>query len=80
MSYFTFKNGQETESNSFANLARISDKDIMEEDQENVEESLKHKLISRFDIKWCFNRPIQMPFLKVKELNFACSWNQQFLS
>ena len=28
------------ESNSFANLSRISDEDIMEEDQEDVEESL----------------------------------------
>ena len=28
------------ETNSFANLSRISDEDIMEEDQEDVEESL----------------------------------------
>ena len=35
------------ESNSFANLSRISDKDIMEED---VEESPTHKLTSRIDV------------------------------
>ena len=33
-----------SEPNSFANLSRISDEDIME-----VEESLTHKLTSRFD-------------------------------
>ena len=38
------------ESNSFTNLSRISDKDIMEEDQEDVEGSLTHKLTSRVDI------------------------------
>ena len=38
------------ESNSFANLSRISDEDIMEEDQEDVEESLTHKLTSRVDV------------------------------
>ena len=37
----------DTESNSFANLSRISDKDIMEEDEEAVEESLERKLTSR---------------------------------
>ena len=83
LSYFTFKDGQETgiefivlwcqfvssglftpchrgeiqkfkkissdsESNSFANLSRIPDEDIMEEDLEDVEESLTvHKLTSR---------------------------------
>ena len=39
----------DSESNSFANLWRISDEDI-EEDQEDVEESLTHKLTSRFDV------------------------------
>ena len=34
----------DSESNSFANLSRISDEDIKEEDQEDVEESLTHKL------------------------------------
>ena len=79
MSYFTFKNGQDTatkfivsvcvfrfvytlplrrnseekkissdsESNSFTNLWRISNQDIMEADQEDVKESLTHKLTSR---------------------------------
>ena len=40
----------DSESNSFANLLRISDEDIMEEDQEDVEESLTHKLTSRADV------------------------------
>ena len=40
----------DSERNSFANSSRISDQDIMEEDQENVEESLTHKLTSRVDI------------------------------
>ena len=40
----------DSESNSFANLSRISDEDIKEEDQEDVEESLTHKLMSRFDV------------------------------
>ena len=34
------KISSDSESNSFANLARISDEDIMKEDQEDVEESL----------------------------------------
>ena len=38
------------ELNSFANLSRISDKDIMEEDEEDVEESLTHKLTSHVDV------------------------------
>ena len=37
------------ESISFANLSKISDKDVMEEDQKDVEESLSHKLTSRVD-------------------------------
>ena len=56
----------DSEPNSFANLSRISDEDIEEEDQEDVEESLTHKLTSRFDATWCFDRAIQMPSLKVK--------------
>ena len=40
----------DSESNSFANLSRISDEDIEEEDQKDVEESLTHKLTSRFDV------------------------------
>ena len=38
----------------------------MEEDQEDAEESLTHELTSRIDVTWCFDRAIQMPFLKVK--------------
>ena len=40
----------DSESNSFANLSRISDGDIKGEDQGDVEESLTHKLTSRFDV------------------------------
>ena len=40
----------DSESNSFDNLSRISDDDIMEEDLEDVEESLTHKLTSRVDV------------------------------
>ena len=40
----------DSESNSFANLSRISDEDIMEENQQDVEESLTHKLMSRVDV------------------------------
>ena len=41
-----------SESNSFANLSRISDEDIMEEHQEDVEESLTHKLTPRVDLTY----------------------------
>ena len=37
----------DSEPNSFSNLSRISDEDIMKEDQEDVEKSLTHKLTSR---------------------------------
>ena len=47
----------DSESNSFANLSRISDEHIMEEDEEDVEE---------IDVRWRFDRAIRMPFLKVK--------------
>ena len=40
----------DSESNSFANLSRISDEDIMEEDQEDVKKSLTHKLTSRVNV------------------------------
>ena len=40
----------DSESDSFANSSRISDQDIMEEDHENVEEPLTHKLTSHVDI------------------------------
>ena len=55
-----------SEPNSFADLSRISDENIMEEDQEDVKESLTHKLTSRVDVMWRFDRAIQMPFLKVQ--------------
>ena len=40
----------DSESNSFANLSIIYDEDIKEEDHEDVEESLTHKLTSCFDV------------------------------
>ena len=40
----------DSESNSIANLSRISDEDIMEKDEEDVEESPTHKLMSRVDV------------------------------
>ena len=40
----------DSESNSFANLSRISDEDIKKEDQEDVEEFLTHKLMTSFDV------------------------------
>ena len=40
----------DSEPNSFADLSRITDENIMEEDQEDVEESLTHKLTSRVDV------------------------------
>ena len=56
----------DSEPNSFADLSRISDENIMEVDQEDVKESLTHKLTSRIDVTWRFDRAIQMPFLKVE--------------
>ena len=44
------KISSDSDSNSFANLSRISDKDIMEDNQEDVEESPTHKLTSRVDV------------------------------
>ena len=41
----------DSESNSFADLSRISNEDIMEENEEDVEESLTHKLTSRVDVR-----------------------------
>ena len=60
----------DSESNNLANLSRISAEDIMEED---VEESPTHKLTSHVDVRWCFDRAIRIPFLKVKQLKFAHS-------
>ena len=67
------KISSDSESNSFTNLSRISDEDIMEEDLEDVKESLAHKLTSRVDVTWSFDHRIQMSLLKVKYLNFARS-------
>ena len=44
------KISSDCESNSFANLLTISDKDIMEEDQEDVKESLRHKQTSHVNV------------------------------
>ena len=58
----------DSESNSFANLWRIFDEDVdfVEEDEQDIEESLTHKLTSRVDVKWRFGHAIQMKFSKVK--------------
>ena len=50
------------------NLRRIFDEDIdfVEEDEQDSEESLSHKLTSRVDVTWRFGRAIQMKFSKVK--------------
>ena len=40
----------DSEWNSFANLSKSSDEDIMVEDKEDVEESLTHKLTSHVDV------------------------------
>ena len=42
----------DSESNSFANLWRIFDEDVdfVEEDEQDIEESLTHKLTSRVDV------------------------------
>ena len=46
------KISSDSESNSFANLWRIFDEDIdfVEEDEQDIEESLTHKLTSRVDV------------------------------
>ena len=44
------KMSSDSESNSCANLLRISDEDIMEEDEDDVEESPTHKLTSHVDV------------------------------
>ena len=45
------KVSNDSEWNSFADLSRISNEDIMEENEEDVEESLTHKLTSRVDVR-----------------------------
>ena len=39
---------------------------IMEENEDDVEESTAHKLTSRVDVTWHFDRVIWMPLLKAK--------------
>ena len=56
----------DSEWNSFANLSKSSDEDIMVEDKEDVEESLTHKLTSHVDVTWRFGHAIQMRILNVK--------------
>ena len=48
------KMSTDSESNSFANLSRISDEHIVKED------------VQETDVRWHFDRAIRMPFLKVK--------------
>ena len=62
----------DSESNSFTNLSRIPDEDIMEEDQEDVEESLTKTDVTR----WChvtFWPRDSNAIFEGKKLNFARS-------
>ena len=56
------------DSNSFAILSRISEEDIIKEDQKDGEESLTHKLTSRIDATWRFDRVIQIFEGKIAQL------------
>ena len=60
------KMSSDSEQNSFANLLRSSDEDIMEDEEGDVEESQTHKLKSCVDLMSHFGCVIQMPFLKAK--------------
>ena len=55
----------DSESNSFANLSRISDEHIRRKTRKMLK-NLTHKLKSRVDVTWRFDRAIQMPFSTVK--------------
>ena len=58
---------------SFANFSRSSDKDIMEESEEDVEEPLTHNLTSCVGVTRRFGRTIQIPLFfegKIAQLNF----------
>ena len=48
----------------------------MEKDEEDVEESLTHKLTSRVDVTWLFDRAIRMPFFegKITQLCELIKW------
>ena len=56
----------DSESNSFANFCSSSDENIMEDDEDDVEESSN----TQTDVTRCvtcrFHRAIQMPFLREK--------------
>ena len=56
----------DSESNSFANFWSSSDEDIMEDDEDAVEESSNTQNDVMRCVTRCFDRVIQMPFLREK--------------
>ena len=54
----------DSESNSFANFWSSSDKDIMEDDEDDVEESPNTQTDVTRCVTCLFDRAIQMPFLR----------------
>ena len=60
------KMSSDSESNSFANFSSRSDEDIMENDEDDVEESSNTQTDVTRCVMWCFDRAIQMPFLREK--------------
>ena len=62
------KMSSDSESNSFANCWSRSDEDIMEDDEDDVEESSNTQTDVTRSVTWCFDRVIQMPFLRETEI------------
>ena len=61
----------DSELNSFANFWSSSDEDIMEDNEDDVEESSNIQTDVRRCVTWRFDRTIQIPFLRKEWLNFA---------
>ena len=56
----------DSEWNSFANFWSSCDEDIMEDDEDDVEESSNTQTDVVCCVTWRFDRAIQMPFLREK--------------
>ena len=56
----------DSESNSFANFWSSSDEDIMENDEDDIEESSNTQTDATRCVTRRFDRAIQMPFLREK--------------
>ena len=56
----------DSESNNFANFWSSSDEDIMEDVEDDVEESFNTQTDVTRCVTWRFDRAIQMPFLRGK--------------